>query len=137
MKNAVFSNLIEFEDIYFISQIIKKINNNYRLYFNTKENRYEVHDISKPRALSLCLASKIYPDERMILKLIKTRKENMNKLFRQIENENAKVLENHQCKICNIAKDQLSEVINYSLTKPTHDLSKEEIKKIINNEEIK
>lgn len=124
--------LVETDDMYCISNRIKLINSNYVLMFNQKTKVYEIHDKSN-FVFSKCL--EIAPDEldaRAIKKLFQTRKENMKKLFIEIELENKKLETKKMNLILEKSSDAMREILNFSSRK-NNDLSQNEIKNIISN----
>lgn len=130
MKNAVFKNLQEINDVYFISELIKKLNKNYTLYYNQKINRYEIHDTQKTPSLIITYYS--YPDQKLIEKLILTKPENSKKIFDQIEKHNEQLRIKNERENISKANDYLNEILHYGQSKVDFNISKEQIKKIIN-----
>ena len=124
-------NLKTINDIFFISNRIKKINKNYKLYYNLKTQMYEVHDISKPQH-SLCITTKDYPSFQILKTLIKSKKENMHSLFLEIEKHNKNIDQEKQQKTLDLSTQKFKEILNFSQNK-TSSLSREEIQKIIRN----
>lgn len=85
--------LIEIKhDVYNISKRIKEIDRYYKLVYNTKSCKFEVHS-SNQIGGSYCL-SLPYPqlDERTLTYTLSTRSENILQILAQIDNEN-KLLE--------------------------------------------
>ena len=130
MKNAIFEHLIKFDDIYFISKLIKNINKNFELVYNLKTERYLIVDANKKQ---ICITFDHYPDSRVLDKLEQTKVENANKLFKEIETHNQKLEEQKNQSLQDLAYNQLNEVVNFA-TKTTYDLSQNQIRKIINTE---
>ena len=128
MKNAFFKNLIKFNDIYFISEIIKEENKNYELFYNKLSKQYVIIDNSKKQT---CITFNHYPDHRVLDKLDKTKIENARKLFKEIELNNQKIEQEKFATMQDLATSQLEEIISFA-SKTTCDLSKQQIKKIIN-----
>jgi len=122
-------NLTLINDIFFISEQIKKINKNYRLFYNKNNNKYEVHNINNKESFVISFDS--YPNQNLIKKLKETSKENFEKLFKEIELYNKKLEEDKEQAKIDCAKNQLSEIFNYAEKSPTQNLSSKEIKKII------
>lgn len=116
-------------DIFFISERIKEINENYKLFYNKKLKRYEVHDFSN--MLTLCVTYNKYPNDKLIKKLTLTKKENARRYIKEIEAENQKLEKENEMKILNNSLDKLNEVFHYAELNSTSDLSKEQIKYII------
>lgn len=122
-----FKNLIRINDLFFISSKLKTINQNFELFFNTKSQFFEVHDISKEQ--SFVISFQKYPNENLIFKLQKTKTSNKN-IFKEIE-QNNKIVEQKKQKILkNEISDCFHEICNFS-EKCTNNISKKQIKKII------
>lgn len=124
-------HLIYVHDIYFVSEKLKEFNPNFALFYNTQKKWYEIHDTGKSN--SYVISFKGYPSYNLIIKLIKTKRENMKKLFEEIEIENNKLLMQATLSNVNDAKDMLSEVFNFA-SKKAGELTSNCIKKIIQKE---
>ena len=90
----------QYKDIYNIYNLITKIDKNYKLYFNNKSKEYIVVDTAKN-----------------------------NKIIKNIEDENEKIIELNNKKIKNDTIEKMIETINFS--KRVSDISSNDIKKII------
>ncbi len=124
-----FKHLKPINDIFFVSNYLSKINTNYKLFYNTNLERYEVHDLkSKP---SLLITYNKYPDQNLITKLLQTSKQNMSQLFKEIDIHNNKLNKQYEQNLLDTAKKQMHEIIKYSNSKPTINLSQNNLKKII------
>jgi len=120
-------------DVYFISSQIKEINPDLDLYFNISKNRYELHN--RKENPSLCLTFFHYPDYRLIEKLIKTSKDNINSLIKEIDQNNQKLELNKESNLLSKAQDQLKEVFKYAEKQGNENLSLNQIRTILGNEE--
>ena len=119
-------------DMYGLSGRIKKINKNYELVFNYKSKKYEVHDFSN-HVCSLCL--QIEPNEldsRILRKLVLTRRENMARLFKSIDEQNKKMQEQNIGELKNQCGELFEDVMGYAC-RTSRELEAEDIKKIITN----
>ena len=131
-KHIASPNIFKCKDMYNLYKRIRDVNPGYRLFFNAKENLYEIHD-EYNHFCSLCI--KIKPKDLhagVIEKLSITRKENMKKYFLQIEEENKKREEKIVTHSLEKSKDIFSSVLEYSGHK-NGDVSQIEIKNIIKN----
>lgn len=70
-------------DLYDVSNRIKEVGN-YKLYFNLKRKRYEIHS---PYGLELTLGENT-PTGEVVVRLRKTRIEKIETLLKEIEREN-------------------------------------------------
>ncbi len=87
MKNYC---LIE-NDPLFIAQRLKEVDKSYFILFNLKEKRYEVHSTQQFGG-SFCFSVKDdVLDERAIFYALKTRKEKMDEIIKQMDAENDKL----------------------------------------------
>jgi hypothetical protein len=121
-------SLIKINDIYYISEQLKNINKNYELFLNINTNKFEVHDTSKPN--SFVVSYNKYPDQNLILKLIKSLSISSQEIFNQIEKHNHELHEKQNLKINQIASDYFNEIFNFS-EKITNEVSAGQIKKIL------
>ncbi len=103
MKNQILLD----GDPYYISLRIKEVDENYFIVFNKQRNVFELHNSAQRGdtfALTIpyeCL------DERTIFLARKTRKENFDKLIRQMDEQNQKLQKN----MVKNAVEQLKEVL--------------------------
>lgn len=89
-------NLIEIkQDVFDIAWRIRQIDSDYKLYYNQKQKRYEVHSHF---GLEVVVP---YPslDTRTISHIIKTRLENREKLICEIEENNERIEREQRQKI--------------------------------------
>lgn len=121
-------SLIKINDIYYISEQLKNINKNYELFLNINTNKFEVHDASKPN--SFVVSYNKYPDQNLILKLIKSLSISSQEIFNQIEKHNHELHEKQNLKINQMASDYFNEIFNFS-EKITNEVSADQIKKIL------
>lgn len=121
-------SLIKINDIYYISEQLKNINKNYELFLNINTNKFEVHDTSKPN--SFVVSYNKYPDQNLILKLIKCFSISSQEIFNQIEKHNHELHEKQNLKINQKASDYFNEIFNFS-EKITNEVSAGQIKKIL------
>jgi hypothetical protein len=107
--------LIEIQkDIYFINSRLKELDKDYQIYFNTKKDKFEVHNEEQIGG-SYCLTVPYsLLDERTVNLVRKTRIENRKKLFAEIERDNENLETIKEKRILDSAKDQLYDVIKYS-----------------------
>lgn len=121
-------SLIKINDIYYISEQLKNINKNYELFLNINTNKFEVHDTSKLN--SFVVSYNKYPDQNLILKLIKSLSISSQEIFNQIEKHNHELHEKQNLKINQMASDYFNEIFNFS-EKITNEVSAGQIKKIL------
>lgn len=121
-------SLIKINDIYYISEQLTNINKNYELFLNINTNKFEVHDTSKPN--SFIVSYNKYPDQNLILKLIKSLSISSQEIFNQIEKHNHELHEKQNLKINQMASDYFNEIFNFS-EKITNEVSAGQIKKIL------
>jgi len=124
--------LEKINDVYFISDQIKKINKNFELFFNKKTSLYEVRNKNN---YELVITYKNYPDYGLIEKLYKTNKENMKNLFIEIEKENEKINNKKTKDLIDRSSNQISMIFNYLVSQPSKDLTSNQIKNIIEKED--
>lgn len=81
--------LIKIEnDVYFISQRLKELDESYEVYYNTNSKSYEVHSTMQVKN-SYCFKVPFdVLDERTILHAKRTRIENRDRIIAEIEKDN-------------------------------------------------
>lgn len=130
MKNVFFKNLQIVNDVYFTAEKIKQIDKNYQLFYNYIDKRYEVHNLSYYP--SLCVTFYKYPDNRLYEKLLKTNSKTVERLIKEIDEENNYLLNKQEDFYVDKANQELKEVFKYSQSKTDFNLTTEQIKNIIN-----
>lgn len=122
------SNLIQISDVFFISQQLKQINSNYEIFYNTLTRNYEVHDTGKYNSFVISFSA--YPNQNLIRKLHQSNAQNIQKIFKEIEENNKQLQDKNHKNLTDKSNQMLSEIFSYS-QKTSGDLSKNLIKKII------
>ena len=109
--------LVPISDPMSISRRIKEIDAGYRLFFNNKTNRVEVHNKNNiGDTLSLvCPFDKI--DTRLIVLLRQTRRERSKEVFEEIEKNNAKLEDEQTNKTIDNARERVKELLKTKLKK--------------------
>lgn len=106
-------------DLHNISTRLKQIDKNYFLVFNTKNNRFEVY-YRKGLNVSLEL---VLPfdrlDARTIDYVLKTRIENKQKLFLEMEQNNQRLEDNKNKALLDEASFKATEMMKYAQSKPS------------------
>ncbi|MBO4412995.1 MAG: hypothetical protein J5779_03170 [Clostridia bacterium] len=75
-------------DVYFILNRIKEIDKNYKIFYNTTKKHFEIHN-SKQKGDSYCLTIPFKVlDERCVSLVRKSRVENANEIFKEIDRQN-------------------------------------------------
>ena len=84
--------LIEIKnDVYFILDRLKEIDKNYQIFYNTKRKVFEIHSRGQIGG-SYCLTVPYKTlDSRTVELVNKTKRENSEKLFEEMERENKKL----------------------------------------------
>ena len=101
-------------DVFFISDRIKEIDENYKIYFNSEKNKFEIHNIGQIGD-SYCLTVPFqYLDERTINFVKQTLAINSEKLFDEIDKNNQILKERSEKNILNFAKDKLFDELKYN-----------------------
>lgn len=103
MKNQILLDC----DPYYIASRIKEVDENYFIVYNRKRNTFELHNsLQKDNSYALTIPYGVL-DERTIFLARKTRKENFDKLIKEMDEDNQK-LQNSKIKD---AVEQIKEVI--------------------------
>ena len=75
-------------DVYFILSRIKEIDKNYKIFYNTTKEHFEIHN-SKQKGGSYCLTVPFKVlDERCVNLVRKSRVENADEIFKEIDRQN-------------------------------------------------
>ncbi|MBQ8444633.1 MAG: hypothetical protein IJX25_04705 [Clostridia bacterium] len=100
------TNLIKINnDVYFICKRLKKIDPSYEVYYNRQTCCYEVHS-NKQAKNSYCFKVPFAQlDSRTIDYAIKTRRENRDKLLKEIEQSNQLLYERNLKEQVNLLKE--------------------------------
>ena len=98
-------------DLFFMAERLKEIDDGYFIAFNTKTSKFEIHNSKQPYS-TFCL---LVPNNKLNPSLIeyvrKTRSENQKKLIKEMEEANQK-LENHNKKqILDEAEQKFEELL--------------------------
>ena len=102
-----------FEDVFFITNRLKEIDENYFVVFNTQKKKFEVHSSKQKQSYCLTVPYKTL-DQRTISLVLKTRKENFDKILKEIEEENAKIEKENKRKINAICEDKAKEIFSFA-----------------------
>ena len=121
-----YKNFQDYKDMYNIYYLITKINSNYRLKFDTKNKLFVVLNIAKNN--QICYKTDIISANTLNY-LQKTRIENIDFIFKNIEQENMNLLNKKQELFKNEVREKSVDVI--SLSKRTSYVSRHIIDKII------
>lgn len=116
----------EYKDIYNIYKLITKIDKNYRLCFDKKNKQFVVINIAKNNQIccktkSLCL--------NFIKFLQVSRVENINKIVKDIEENNSLILQKNKDNMKDLMSVKMKDVLDIS--KRVSNISNESINKII------
>ena len=103
--------LIEIKnDVYFILSRLKEIDKNYRIFYNTKNNKFEIHNKAQI-GNSYCLTVPYkFLDNRAFELVLKTRVENSKKLFEEIDKQNEKIERKSENEIYKQAENILKKI---------------------------
>ena len=94
-------------DVFFITQRLKEIDDSYEVYYNLQIRCYEVHS-SKQSKNSFCFKVPYSSlDERTLQYALKTRSENRDKIIAEIEKYNLSLYEKNVKKQVNLLKEIL------------------------------
>jgi hypothetical protein len=96
-------------DLFHIARRLKKIDRNYKVFFNQNSLNFEVWH---RRELSFVVGKSL--DNFALLKAHKTNVRNAKKLFCDIQETNEKLQEREQAEVESKAKNSLSSVLNYA-----------------------
>lgn len=96
--------LIPFSGVFEIERRLREIDDNYRLFYNKKLNRFEVHNL-KNKGDTLSVVCPYGEIDNRLIKLVRcTRVERGEEIIREIEEENEKIFIKEQQKENELAK---------------------------------
>lgn len=78
------------DDLFDICSRLLSVNDGYRVYFNRKTNKYEVHDIHQKDGTLAFVVPYDRLDARTVFYAQKTARQNADKIFAEIDEANAK-----------------------------------------------
>ena len=84
--------LVPFTGVFEIERRLREIDDNYRLYFNKKDKRFEVHNLKNIGDTLSVVCPFDTIDTRLIRLVRQTRAERSETLFREIEEQNEKII---------------------------------------------
>lgn len=102
-----------YEDVFDITTRLKEIDNDYFVVFNTEKNKYEVHNKSQKNTYCLSVPFSGL-DSRTIDLTLKTRRENIDKLLKEIEQNNEKIEKEANRKTKDLCEFKAKEFFDYS-----------------------
>lgn len=101
-------------DTFYISERIRGIDDNYRLYFNNQSKKIEVHNLSQ-NINTYCLTNPFEVlDYRLIDYVLKTHIKNAEKVSCEIESHNEKLKMDNEQILKTYTENRLKEIYNYS-----------------------
>ena len=103
-----------FNDVFDIKKRLIEVDPRYRLFYNTKTNKYEVYVLMSEDKLELAFVCPYnYPDARLVKYARMTRVERSSEIFDEIEEHNKKIEEEENSKALSKPKSKLESVLNY------------------------
>lgn len=124
MKNM--ENIEIYRDMYNIYNLITKINDGYRLYFDKKHKNFLVINIKNRN--EICLKFEAFSSD-ILKQLQKTQIHNCQKLFKEIDNKNEEKRLSYQNKTKNLLTSKIEDLVKYSSR--TNKILQSDINKII------
>ena len=102
-----------YEDVFDITTRLKEIDKDYFVVFNTQKNKYEVHNKSQKNTYCLSVPFSGL-DSRTIDLTLKTRRENIDKLLKEIEQNNETIEKDAGRKTKDLCEFKAKEFFDYS-----------------------
>lgn len=100
-------------DVFDIVDRVKEIDEGYFIVYNTSKNRYEVHN-KKQFGSTFCITCENGLNSQVITKLRKSKIENIEKILKEIEQNNQKIEENNKKIAHSETSFKLEEMFNYA-----------------------
>ncbi len=103
-------------DVFNIVDRVKEIDSGYFIVYNTKKHKYEVHNNNQDGS-SFCITCDNGLNSTVISKLRKTRIENIDRILREIDENNAKIEQNAKKVMADETSFKLKEMFDYAKRK--------------------
>jgi hypothetical protein len=104
--------LVPAGDVFGIEKRIREVDDGYRIFYNKKLNRFEIHNLNQKSNDTLALVVPFDSiDSRIVPWVRKTRAENVNSIIKKIEEDNNKLLEKQQKSQAEVAKYKSQETL--------------------------
>ena len=101
------------DDVFDISRRLKEIDSNYFVVFNTKKQKFEIHNKSQKNTYCLTVSNNKL-DCRAVTQTLKSRRERIDKILQEMEDNNQKIIDDNNKKIKDMAEWKLKEMFDYS-----------------------
>ena len=102
-----------YEDVFDITKRLKEIDRNYFVVFNTKKQKFEVHNKSQKNTYCLSVPYNTL-DIRTIFLTLKSRRENIDKILEEIDVNNQKLEQENNRKIKDLCDFKAKEIFSYA-----------------------
>lgn len=100
-------------DMFGIERRLMVMDPGYRLFYNTKLARFEVHNIENPTNSLAVISPFSVLDRRLIDYVRRTRVERSGEIFKEIEKHNTNIDNNKKRKVASDVRDILADLKNY------------------------
>ncbi len=101
------------EDVFDIVKRLKEIDFSYYVVFNTQKKKFEVHSSVQKNSYCLTVPYDIL-DSRTISLTLKTRRENVEKILAEIEEQNKNLEKENKRQIDDLCEDKAKEIFSYA-----------------------
>ena len=102
-----------FEDVFDITKRLKEIDESYFVVYNTQKKKYEVHSSKQKNTYCLTVPTKTL-DSRTVGLTLKTRRENYEKILKEIDETNEKIEKESKRQIDDLCEFKAKEMFSYS-----------------------
>lgn len=102
-----------FEDVFDITKRLKEIDESYFVVYNTQKKKYEVHSSKQKNTYCLTVPTKTL-DSRIVGLTLKTRRENYEKILKEIDETNEKIEKESKRQIDDLCEFKAKEMFSYS-----------------------
>lgn len=109
-----------FNDVHDICFRLKQIDDGYFVVFNTKSQKFEVHNKNQTHTFCLSVPHKTL-DKRTVDLTMKTRRENFDKILKEIDESNKRLEDENNKKIKDLVAFKAKEMFDYA---KKHDATK-------------
>ena len=102
-----------FEDVFDITKRLKEIDSTYFVVFNTKKQKFEIHSSNQKNSYCFTVPNNTL-DSRAVSLALKTRRENFDKIIKEIDEENKNLEKENKRQIDDLCEFKAKEIFSYA-----------------------
>ncbi len=102
-----------YEDVFNITNRLKEIDDSYFVVYNTQKKKFEVHSSKQKNTYCLTIQNGGL-DARVVPLVLKTRRENYQKIIDEMDRANEEIEKENKRKIKDLCEDKAKEMFSYA-----------------------